>query len=156
MVSTDFLVSLTYWPNLWQRGFYTKNLTTGTDNSTDYEIVEFRFASILPSLNTTIIVDNEEGNKWRPVSEVRDEMGAKIYDQYVHNCFTLNNPKLKNRDVNHVWIDFLKLFKNVWGILLYIPARRAYFKQVFKELYEDGVQYVEVRAGIYEVIRMFD
>lgn len=164
MVSTDFFVSLTYWPDLWQRGFHNS-----TENSTDYKIVEFRFAPIRPSLKRKqfkfqvvheispfdIDDSNDEVNEWRLVSDVRTEMGAEIYDEHVRSCFTLNdkdvNPKLKYGDTNHVWTDFLMAFNNVWPILSYMPARRAYFKQVLKEIYEDGVQYVEIRAGISEV-----
>lgn len=169
MVSTDFLVSLTYWPNLWQRGFPNHSHTTADNNNTEYQIVEFRFAPVRPSLKRKYFKlqiineispfdsdhDNEEAKEWRLVSDVRDEMGATIYDQHVRSMFSLNdknvNPKLKFWDVNHVWIDFLKLFSNVWPLLSYMPARRAYFQQVLKEFYEDGVQYVEIRAGISEV-----
>lgn len=163
MVSTDFFVSLTYWPNLWQRGSHNHT------NHTDYQIVEFRFAPERPSLkrktfkmqliNEIIPFDtddeNEEANEWRRVTDVRDEIGAEIYDQLVRRMFTLNdngmNPRLRFGDVNHMWIEFLRLFNNVWPLLSYMPARTAYFQQVLKEFHEDGVQYFEMRAGISEV-----
>lgn len=149
MASTDFLVSLTYWPNLWQRG-------THNTNGTGYRIEEFRFSRMPPTSMRTSNSSSNDIEGWRLVSDVRDEMGATIYDEHVRSLFTLYdknvNPRLQFKDVNDVWNIFLKIFNSLWPILSYWPARRAYFKQVLNEFYEDGVQYFEVRAGLSEVI----
>lgn len=166
MASTDFLVSLTYWPHLWQRGTHNISSTNGS-NSTSYRIDGFCFSRTQPSSmkcdsktkeNTANNSNTNDSNNtfgWRLVNDVRDEMGATIYDEHVRSLFTLYdknvNPRLQFKDVNDVWNIFLKIFNNVWPILSYMPARRAYVKQVLKEFYEDGVQYVEIRAGLSEV-----
>lgn len=164
MCSTDYLVSLTYWPNLWQR----------TSNKTENNrIEEFRFARTQPPStssssssssashsNKKIKQKNPESTEsdsnvdsiWRLVRDVRAEMGASVYDEHVRTMFTLydknTNPWAQYRDINEIWDRFLVIFDNVKKILTYLPVRRAYIYRVLRELYEDGVQYVEIRSSL--------
>lgn len=144
MVSTDFIVSLTYWPNLWQRTTFDINSNT----TTACQLVEFRFSRSQPSSNSSV-----DGGKleWRLVSDVRNEMGAAVYDEHVRGLFTLYNknvnPKLQFKDVNDAWSCFLTIFLTIRPFFDYMPTRRAYYKRALKEFYDDGVQYVEIRAS---------
>lgn len=88
---------------------------------------------------------------WCLVRDARYRIGAKIYDEHVRSLFTLY-PRQQYKDVNDVWICFQKKFTNLKPILSYMPVRIAYFKQALKEFHEDGVQYVEIRAGLKKVI----
>lgn len=143
MVSTDFLVSLTYWPDLWQQATHT--------NDTGYRINAFRFSRTKPTIKHT-----DEKMEWRLVSDVRKEMSAQVYDEIVHNVFTLFNkninPMVQFKDANAVWKRFQGMFSFVNAFLVFMPSRLAYFKQALKEMHDDNVQYVEIRTSLKEVI----
>lgn len=137
MCSTDFVMSLTYWPHLWQR----------TLNKSD-EIVEFKFSREQPKRVTSDSV-------WRPVKDVRNEVGSAIYDKHVRRLFTLydknDDPRTLFKNANEVWQRFYIIFLKISPILLYAPVHRAFFKQALKEMYEDGVQYLEFKTSLIEV-----
>lgn len=140
LCSTDFVVSLTYWPHLWQR--------TTTDNN---EILEFQFSRQQPSIEQSQKNnDNNTTMVWRLVSDVRTEIGSSKYDEYVRTLFTLFNknvnPKIQFRDINDVWNRFMNIFGYLGPIVSYAPAWKAYYKNAMKEMLADGVQYLEFRG----------
>lgn len=141
MVSVDFLVSLTYWKHLWQRSSDTN------------QIMEFRFRRMKPTGPLAINeVYDESENFWRLVSDVRAEMGATTYDGYVRSLFTLYDDSADSRlhvkDSSEVWASFSKKFIHMFPMLMFLPARKAYYKQALKEFHEDGAQYVEFRGSV--------
>lgn len=158
MCSTNFLVSLTYWPDLWLR--------TPSNHSARFEIFEFRFLREQPtnqnkqiardSTDTNASIDGND-SMWRLVKDVRTEMGASVFDEHVRSMFTLYDTNVNTttqfQDINDVWDRFRGRFINIRGILAYAPIRRVYFKQALKEFYDDGVQYVEIRTRIPKVGR---
>lgn len=129
----DFMVSLTYWPNLWQ-------LTS----SNSIEIEKFIFSRERP-----------KNGIWRRVADVRAEMGASKYDKHVRKIFTLFDkdvdPRSQFKDGNDVWNRFEIMFMKINPILSFAPVRKAYYKQALTEVLNDGVQYYEFRAGISKV-----
>lgn len=143
LCSTDFVVSLTYWPHLWQR--------TTTDNN---KIREFKFSHQQPSIEQWQSINNTTDDRdkmiWRLVSDVRAEIGSSKYDDYVRTLFTLFNknvnPKIQFRDINDVWNRFLNIFKYIGPIVTYAPAWKEYYKHAMKEMLNDGVQYLEFRG----------
>lgn len=156
LCSTDFVVSLTYWPQLWQR--------TASDNN---EILEFKFSRQQPSTEqwhstNRTIADGDNGNHtkmvWRLVSDVRADIGPSNYDEYVRTLFTLFNknvnPKIQFRDINDVWNRFMNIFGYLHPIVSYAPAWKAYYKHAMKEMLADGVQYLEFR-GILPPVCIF-
>lgn len=140
LCSTDYVVSLTYWPDLWQR----------TSNKTN-EIVEFKFSREQPKSEK-----NTSNSVWRRVVDVRNEMGATIYDEHVHSLFTLFDknvdPRIQFKDINDVWQRFTAIFMKIAPILRYVPVRKAYYEQALKELQDDGVQYLEFRGSVSKVL----
>lgn len=141
--STDYVVSLTYWPHLWQ---------LSRPNGTD--VAKFLFSLSQP--NTTANNGYDDKLVWRRVNEVRHELGAKIYDKYVRTLFTLyddsvQDPNTQFTDVNAVWRKFVTRFMNVGKLLTYAPIWKAYYKNALKEMHEDGVQYVEFRTTLPSV-----
>lgn len=140
LCSANYLVSLTYWPNLWQRA--NKN----------NEIEEFRFSRGQP----TIFNQNDgENSTWRLVKDVRNEQGASNYDGHVRTLFTLFdkniNPRIQFPDINDVWNRFLGIFGKVAPIVTYAPAWKEYYKHALKEMLDDGVQYLEFRGILPQV-----
>lgn len=137
LCSADYVVSLTYWPNLWQR-------TSDKDN----QIEAFLFSRDRPNNSSANAI-------WRLVAEARAEMGASIYDKHVRKMFTLFdedvNPRTQFRDGNDVWKRFNTIFVKSTPIITYAPARKAYYKQALKELQNDGVQYLEFRSSLSKV-----
>lgn len=132
LCSTDYLVSLTYWPELWQQ-------TVG--NSTN--IMEFRFSKEQPtSLN--------DQSRWRRVKDVRNEIGAAKYDADIRKRFTLFdrtvNPRTQFKDINDVWDHFMGIFILISPIVTYAPVWKAYYKNALQEVQNDNVQYLEFRG----------
>ncbi|XP_031635591.1 adenosine deaminase 2-A-like [Contarinia nasturtii] len=135
LCSTSYVVSLTYWPNLWQR--------TSTNNSND--ILEFVFSRNQPT-------NDDNDSTWRLVGDARTEIGAEKYDEIIRNMFTLFdknvNPLIQFKDVNDVWSHFEGIFNKLWPILEYAPVFKAHYKHALTEMQADGVQYLEFRGHV--------
>lgn len=133
MCSADYLVSLTYWPNLWQC----------TENDI---IITFYFSRAQPA------PEKSTNCTWTLVSEQRRRLGDSKYDEYVRKLFTLFNkdvhPKIQFRDINDVWQVMMQIFERVTPILGYAPVWKAYYKHALKEMYADNVQYLEFRSTL--------
>lgn len=128
LASVDFLVSLTYRPDLWHR--------TDTDTG---RIVEFRFARESPQ---------KADEQWTRTANERTRSGANLFDRYVRKHFTMrtDKPRIAYKDINDVWEKFMSLFILVEPLVTYAPVWRDYYAQTLKEALEDNVQYVEFRG----------
>lgn len=137
MCSTDYVVSLTHRPHLWQYS-----------NADNDKILQFRFSRQQPTVKNG--ADNTPTGEWRLVSEVRAAMGSSKYDEHVRNLFTLydrkTDPRIEN--TNQLWNRFESIFSLVKGILSYAPVHMAYYLQAMKEMLADGVQYMEFRGSL--------
>lgn len=138
--STDFIVSLTYWPHLWQ-------LSPAESNSS----IQFTFSRSQPK-------SADDKHVWLRVSDLRHKMGASQYDKYVRTYFTLydasvKKPKVQFDDINDVWTEFKAIFANVGNLLKYAPIWKATYRQALQESLEDGVQYLEMRTSLPRVSR---
>lgn len=143
LCSANYMVSLTYWPDLWQR--------TSSKNNV---IEEFLFSRERPKMPNANQSDGDD-SEWRLVKDVRDEIGATNYDEHIRTLFTLFdkniNPRLQFSDINEVWKSFMGIFMKVTPIVTYAPAWKAYYKHAMKEMQEDGVQYLEFRGILPKV-----
>jgi len=54
-----------------------------------------------------------------------------------------------------IWERFVALFYSTFGLLLYAPVFRAYVYQSLQQLYDDNVQYMEMRALMLPVFNLF-
>lgn len=137
LCSADYVVSLTYWPNLWQSASNKSN-----------NIEAFRFSREQP-------INSNGESTWRLVKDVRTEVGATKYDAQIRTLFTLFdkniNPRVQFKDINDVWDRFMAIFIRVESILTYAPIWKAYYKHALKEMQEDGVQYLEFRGTLPKV-----
>lgn len=145
LCSADYVLSLTYQPFLWQ-------LASSKTN----EIEEFRFSRQHPAIaNTNESNTNDEHLQWRPVQEVRNEMGAANYDERIRKLFTLFdksiNPRIQFPDINAVWKRFMGLFKIVGSIVTFAPVWKDYYKRALDEMQRDGVDYLEFRGVLPQV-----
>lgn len=133
LCSADYVLSLTYEPNLWQ----CTNPATGA--------LEFRFSREAPPSTDTC--------QWTLVSEERARQGEEQYNSNVRSQLTLYNtdPINRNRDVDSIWREFMGLFGVNFGLLTYAPVFKDYFKHFLKKMLEDGVQYLELRGTLPEV-----
>ncbi|CRL06743.1 CLUMA_CG019567, isoform A [Clunio marinus] len=131
--STDYVVSLTRWDNLWQWG--------GIE---DDELPKFVFSNKKPTS-----IDDVE---WRLVGEIRKEMGDEAYDVKIRRLFTLivNDPLIRYSDINSVWSKFNEIFMVFGSIVTYTEVWKDYFRQALQEIYDDGVQYLEFRGVLPE------
>lgn len=137
--TADDAVSLTYWPNLWQRMSNKSN-----------KIEEFRFSREQPPNSY-----NDNDSSWRLVKDVREEMGVTKYDEYIRPLFTLLDdnvhPKIQYKDINDVWIRFMDIVNKFRPIVTYAPIWKVYHKNGFQEMLNDGVQYFECRGFLPKV-----
>lgn len=136
LASANYLVNLTYWPNLWQC-------------TTHKSIHQFLFSRMPP---TTMPAPD---CIWTLVATERQNMGAAKYDEYVRTFFTLYdknaNPVTQYRDINDVWIAMEAIVARVSPILGYAPVRKLYYKQGLTEILADNVQYLEFRSTLSKV-----
>ncbi|KAG5677979.1 hypothetical protein PVAND_007691 [Polypedilum vanderplanki] len=132
--STDYVVSLTKWENLWQWG-----------NLEGDDLPKFLFSRQKPEK-----IDNVE---WRLVSDIRKEMGDDLYESKVRRFFTLivDDPTRQYADINQAWNKFMDMFGVVGPIVTYTEAWRDYYRQTLQELYDDNVQYLEFRGLLPEL-----
>lgn len=132
--STDYVVSLTKWDNLWQWG----------DLDGD-ELPKFLFANKRP--------ESIDGTGWRLASDVRKVIGDKIYDAKARPLFTLlvDNPTEAYKDINAVWTKFNHIFMVFGALVTYTEVWKDYFRQALQEMYDDGVQLLEFRGVLPEV-----
>lgn len=137
LCSANYLVNITYQPNLWQC-------------SNNDKIAQFLFSRYQP--NPIYNIDCQ----WKLVTKERERLGVEKYDKYVRTLFTLFdrnvNPKTQFADVNSAWNRFMQLFIYVGPLVTYAPIWKSYYKQALKEMYEDNVQYLEFRGLLPEVI----
>lgn len=143
LCSANYLVSLTYWPDLWQRISNKNN-----------QIEDFLFSRQQPNVPNTNQSDSND-SQWRLVKDVRNEMGAAKYDEHVRTLFTLFdkniNPRIQFPDINEVWNRFMGIFMKVGALVTYAPVWKDYYKHALKEMQEDGVQYLEFRGTLPKV-----
>ncbi|XP_070499820.1 adenosine deaminase 2-like [Chironomus tepperi] len=134
MCSTDYVVSLTKWDNLWQWGEIEGN-----------DLPKFLFSRQKPEILNNI--------EWRPVKDVRKEMGDDVYDSKIRHFFTLivDNPITYYNDINVIWTKFEDLFSVLGPIVFFIDAWKDYYRQSLQEMYDDGVNYLEFRGVLPEL-----
>lgn len=140
LCTANYVVSLTYWPNLWQQ-----TITNGN--------IEFKFSREPPTTNSNKNIGDTPN--WRLVKDVRNEMGAEKYDEYIRTMFTLYDknidPKIQFNDINAVWNRFMSIFIRIEPLITYAPVWKDYFKNALKEIQADGVQYLEFRGILPKV-----
>ncbi|XP_049295380.1 adenosine deaminase AGSA-like [Anopheles funestus] len=127
LASTEVIVNVTYFPNLWQRG-----------NITDKHDLEFRFSQAKPI--------GSDG--WETVHTIRNRMGAAQYDEEIRRLFSLYDadPLHTYRSINDVWDRFSQIFLALEPIVTYKPVWEHYFREALREFREDNVMYLEFRG----------
>ena len=87
-------------------------------------------------------------NGWKSAKVMRETMGAGEVDKYFKDNLSIvvDNPEMAYPNVKTVWAAFAKRFGTLMTLLNFKELARDYFYQGMKEFYEDGVQYMEVRA----------
>ncbi|KAL5293466.1 CECR1.2 family protein [Megaselia abdita] len=133
LCSTDFLISLTYWDDLWM--CYDEKM----------DQMAFRFSKKQP----TKMPDFPENMncKWRKVPDERKSKGAKLFDEDLRKRMSLY-PVQQFRDINHVWQVFMGIFATIDGLLMYVPGWEAYYYNALKEFRADNVNYFEFRTTL--------
>ena len=63
----------------------------------------------------------------------------------------VDHPELAYRDQNMAWKHFLGVTRTIFSLIVYAPIFRDYCRKMLMELYEDNVQYAEIRAVMPQV-----
>lgn len=88
------------------------------------------------------------------MKEIRQEIGDEAYDKRVRRLFTLivDDPLKRYTDINSVWNKFMEIFMVFNSIVTYTEVWKDYYRQSLQEMYDDGVQYLEFRGVLPEVV----
>lgn len=132
MTSADYLVSYTYYEDLWEC----------RDPSTN-RIEFFKFSLSKPEVSECLF-------EWKRVNAERARIGKEIYDADVRTHLTLLNddPLKEYTNINVVWQALMKIFGVAESLITYRPVFESYFERVLIQYYEDGVQYLEFRGTL--------
>jgi len=64
---------------------------------------------------------------------------------YRQLTFVVDDPEKVYPTTSVIWARFVSLYRSTFDLLLYAPVFRAYSYQSLHQLYDDGVQYAEIR-----------
>ncbi|XP_044739803.1 adenosine deaminase 2-like [Chrysoperla carnea] len=138
MVSTAFLMDLTYMDNLF---------ICFTNYS---KAIRFKFAINPP--NSTV-----ECGHWDLLNDLRltwDYNDILWLNAKIESSFTLIVNKLKNLDVNAVWKNFQSICATLNGFLGYRPLLEKYLYQVFEECINDKILHLEFSGTLPETYEL--
>lgn len=136
LLSVDKIIKFTYRDALWISGDVYKSL---------------------PKLMFSVNKPTQENNTdpWELVKDVRAKYGNVEFDTALRKHFTLfcKNPTCAYRDIDEVWSKFMSLFAAIDPIILYEEIWMEYFYQALEEMLQDGVQYLEFRGLLPQVLK---
>ncbi|XP_077984761.1 adenosine deaminase 2-like [Glandiceps talaboti] len=101
----------------------------------------FRFFADQPTDNSTCV--------WKLVETERNEYGdVEAFDKMLYDSMSMvvEDPHTMYTNQHEVWQYFEDYFAAVDGIVFYSETFKDYFVEGLKEFYNDGVQFVEIRA----------
>lgn len=100
---------------------------------------------------------NDSDCPWRLVSEYRTQCGdTSAFDQSLHDNITMvtRDPGRRYPNIDAVWAKFMDYFAKVEGLMLYAPVFEDYLWEGLRQIREDNVQYVEIRALLPQVYEL--
>ncbi|XP_055629266.1 adenosine deaminase AGSA-like [Toxorhynchites rutilus septentrionalis] len=127
--SMETIIKATYQDFLWQHGDFDRASPP-----------LYKFSKTQPAS-----IDDTE---WRPVADIRKELGDEGYDHNLRTIFTLFNkdPVAAYPSINTIWSKFADMFCSLEPIVTYKPVWEKYFLNTLEELYWDNVSYLEFRG----------
>ncbi|ALC44999.1 Adgf-B, partial [Drosophila busckii] len=128
LCSTEFLIRLTYRPDLW--------ICTTDDGC---KAIAFRFSKEQPTMKAL------SDCNWEPMCEFRQRRGEENVTKYLYRRFSMY-PYASFASNNEAWNHFMGIFMLLDGLLLHAPVWADYYYNALQELKADGVQYLELRS----------
>ncbi|CAG5129369.1 unnamed protein product, partial [Candidula unifasciata] len=91
---------------------------------------------------------------WKSVKDERAQAdNVEEFDLNLKRNLTLmvSDPLTTYRDNAHVWVRFVRYFRQVQNLVYYTPIFRDYFWRILEEFRTENVQYIELRSGLQGV-----
>lgn len=121
LTSEEYLLELTYKPNLYSR------ITDG--------VMLLKF-----------FCEGDIGPDWKLVSDLRTSDSNFNECLLSHLTLIVKDPHNSYPTINSVWTAFMHRFMTIQDMITYKPIWEEYFYQALKELYDDNVKYLEFRT----------
>jgi len=78
-----------------------------------------------------------------------------VHRLYRQLTFVVDEPEKVYPTAGVIWARFVSLFRSTLSLMEYGPVFRAYAYQSLQQLYDDGVQYAEIRTLLLPVFNHF-
>ena len=123
-----------------------------TVEARDTAPVTFQWLSSQADVVTSIWDDSYPGSRLVPVEQAADSFpngGRDGFTAWLRSRMTITpEESLKHHHgPNHVWRKFTSCFGVLGSLLHYEPIWRGFLRRMLKNLVDDGVQYVDMRAA---------
>lgn len=123
-----------------------------TAKSRDTALFRFQYRASIPEAETPMWADDYASDTAIPLTAAADSFpdGGRedFIKMLVSRCsISLDESIVHHRGPNQIWAKFTSCFQVLNTLVYYEPIYRKFLQRMFRQLADDNVQYVELRAA---------